>query len=49
MQRRLDPKTGVNKFFQNVSCEESIQNFFQGEGTKFRHFFKRNVFPAELF
>ena len=25
-----------------------IQNFFQGGDTKFRHFFKRSFFPAEL-
>ena len=40
---------GVNKSFQNVSCQGRIQNFFQGEDTKFRHFFKRNFFPVELF
>ena len=39
---------GVNKPFQNVSCQGHIQNFFQGESTKFRRFFKRSFFPAEL-
>ena len=48
MQRHLDPETGVNKPFQNVSCQGRIQNFFQGESTKFCHFFKRNFFSAEL-
>ena len=28
MQRRLDPETGVNKPFENVSCQGRIQNFF---------------------
>ena len=44
----LYPETGVNKPFQNASCQGRIKNFFQGEGTKFRHFFKRSFFPAEL-
>ena len=29
MQRRLDPKTGVKKPFENVSCQGRIQNFFR--------------------
>ena len=32
MQRRLDPETGVNKPFENVSCQGRIQNFFFREG-----------------
>ena len=48
MQRHLDPETGVNKPFQNVSCQGRIQNFFQGESTKFRHFSQRSFSPAEL-
>ena len=44
MQKRLDPETGVNKPFENISCQGRIQNFFQGGGTNFRHFFKRNFF-----
>ena len=36
------------KPFQNVSFQRRIQNFFQGGGTKFRHFFKLSFFPAEL-
>ena len=31
---------GVNNRFENVLCQERIQNLFQGGGTKFRHFFK---------
>ena len=48
MQRRLDPETGVNRPFENVSCQGRIQNLFQGVGTKFRRFFKLSFFPAEL-
>ena len=48
MQRRLDPETGVNKPFENVSCQGRIQNFFQGVGTNFCHFFKRSFFSVEL-
>ena len=47
MQRRLDPETGVNKPFKNVSCQGRIQNFFQREGIKFRDFFSA-VFSAKL-
>ena len=47
MQRRLDPKMGVNKLFEHVSCQGRIQNFFQGGGTNFRHFFLRS-FSAGL-
>ena len=39
---------GANKPFENVSCQGRIQNFFQGEDTKFRHFFMRSFSPAEL-
>ena len=39
---------GVNKHFENVSCQGRMQNFFQGGGTKFRHFFKCSFFPTEL-
>ena len=48
MQRRLDPETGVNKPFENVSCQGRIQSCFQGGGTIFCHFFKRSFFPAKL-
>ena len=48
MQRRLDPEMGVNKPFESVSCQGRNQNFFQGRGTNFRHFFKRSFFSAEL-
>ena len=34
--------------YENVSCQGRIQNFFQGGGTKFRHFFQAHFFPAEL-
>ena len=47
MLRRLDPETGLNKPFENVYCQKRIQNFFQGGGTNFGHFFKR-IFLAEL-
>ena len=47
MQRRLNSEMGVNKPFENVSCQGRIQNFFQGWGINFCHFFKR-IFPAEL-
>ena len=49
MQRRLNSKTGVNKPFENVSCQKSIQKFFEGEGINFCHFFQAYFFPAELF
>ena len=29
MQRRLDAETGVNKPFENVSCQGSIQHFLR--------------------
>ena len=48
MQRRLDPETGVNKPFEDVSWQGHIQNFFQGGSTNFRHFLKRVFFSAEL-
>ena len=44
IQRRLDPETGVNKPFENLSCQGRVQNFFQGGGTNFRHFFKHIFF-----
>ena len=44
MHRRLDPETGVNKPFENVSCQGRIENFFQVGGTNFRHFFKHVFF-----
>ena len=44
----LDPETGVDKPFENVSCQGRNQNFFQGGSTIFRHFFKRCFFSAEL-
>ena len=47
MQRRLQPETGVSKPFENVSYQGHNQNFFQGGGANFRHFFKRR-FLAEL-
>ena len=33
--RRLDPKTGVSKPFENVSCQVRIQNFFQRGASNF--------------
>ena len=43
----LDPGTGVNKSFENVSYQRRIQKLFQGGSTTFRHFFKRS-FLAKL-
>ena len=40
----VDSEKGVSKPFKNVSCQKRIRNFFQGEGTKLRHFFKRSFF-----
>ena len=44
MQKRLDLETGVNKPFENVSCQQRIQKFVQGGGIIFRRFFKRSFF-----
>ena len=49
MQRCLNSETGVNKLFENVSCQGRIQKFFEEEGINFRHFFQAYFFPAELF
>ena len=38
MQRRLDPETGVNKPFEDVSMSGAYSEFFQGGGINFRHF-----------
>ena len=35
MQRRLDTETGVNKLFENVSCQGPIQHFFRERATIF--------------
>ena len=43
--RRLDPKKGVNKVFENVLCKGRIQNFFQ-RGWKETHIL--TFFPAEF-
>ena len=50
IQRHLHPQMGVNKPFQNVSCQghRPIQNFFQRESTTFCRFFTCIFFPAEL-
>ena len=48
MERCLDPEMSVNKPFENVLCQERIQEFFQGGGIEFRHFFRRSFFPSEL-
>ena len=42
--RRLAPKKGVNKLFENVLCKCRIQNFFH-EGGRRAHF---DIFWAEL-
>ena len=48
MQRRLNSETGVNKSFENSSCQGRIQKFFEGETSIFVSLFKR-IFPEELF
>ena len=48
MQRRLNSETGVNKPFENVSCQGRIQKFFEGRGINFR-LFSSVIFPEELF
>ena len=35
IQRRLDPETGVNKPFENVSCQGRVQIFFQEGASHF--------------
>ena len=47
MQRRLDPETGVNKLFENVSCQERISNFFR-KWAPISVTFSSVVFSAEL-
>ena len=49
MQRRLNSETGVNKSFENVSCQGRIQKFFEGEGINFRHFFQAHFFRQSYF
>ena len=35
--------------FENVSCQGRIESFFfQGGGTKFRHFFQAQFFPVKF-
>ena len=46
--KRLDPKTSVNKPFENVSCQERIQNFFQEEAPNFVIFSSVVFFSAEV-
>ena len=47
--RRLDPETGVNMPFENVSCQRRIKSFFPGGGIKFSSLFSGAMcFPAEL-
>ena len=48
MQRRLDPETGENKPFENVSCQGRIQNFFVERASIFVTF-SSVFFWAELF
>ena len=44
--RRLDPKKGVNKLFENVLRKGRIQNFFQrvGRALLFDIFFRQSYF-----
>ena len=41
MQRRLNSETGVNKPFENVSCQGRIQKFLRERASIFVTFFKR--------
>ena len=49
MQRRLNSETGVNKPFENVSCQGRIQKFFEGRGINFCHFFQAYCFRKSYF
>ena len=49
MQRRLNSETGVNKPFENGSCQGRIQKFFEGGGHQFSSLFSSAFFRAELF
>ena len=48
MLRRLDPETGLNKLFENVSCQGRIQNFFFREGTPIFVAFSSAVVSTDL-
>ena len=48
MQRRLNPETGVNKLFENGSCQGRVQKFFEVGGINFRHCFQA-IFFRQLF
>ena len=45
--RRLDPETGVNQPFENVSCQGRIQKIFRRGASNLSHF-TSVVFSAEL-
>ena len=47
MQRRLDTVTGVNKPFENVSCQGPLQHFFRMRAPIFVTF-SSVVFSAKL-
>ena len=47
MHRRLDTETGVNKPFENVSCQGPNQHFFR-EGAPIFVTFSSVAFSAEL-
>ena len=49
MQRRLNSETGVNRPFENVSCQGRIQKFFEGGGINFRPFFQAYSFRKSYF
>ena len=44
MQKRLDPKTGVNKIFENVFMSGAYSEFFSGRGHQLSSLFKRSFF-----
>ena len=47
MQTRLDPKTGVNKPFENILCQGVFRIFFR-EGTPIFVTSSSAFFPADL-
>ena len=51
MQRRLNPETreNIKQAFRKCFMSGRIENFFQEEGIKFCHFFKRSFFDRVNF
>ena len=48
MQRRLDSETGVNKPFENVSCQGRIQIFFSERGHQILSLFQAQFFTCRV-